>query len=87
MSFTNLRQFVTEIDTKVHDDSMSFIQFYLFSILKHDMDFGQVQIMEFSRHLLRKCGISIAFGVIFNQTAVKKTWENIKCHIFYRVIL
>ena len=27
---------------------------YLFSMLKHDMDFGQVQVMEFSWHLLRK---------------------------------
>ena len=60
---------------------------YLFFMLQHDMDFGQVQVMEFPWHLLRKwrdfpCG----FGLIFepNQTAVKKTWENIKCHIFYR---
>ena len=31
-----------EIDTKFHDDSMSFIQvfFSLLSMLKHDMDFG-----------------------------------------------
>ena len=27
--------------------------------------------------------ISIGFGLIFDQTAVKKTWEN-PCHIFYR---
>ena len=27
---------------------------YLFSILKHDMDFGQVQVMEFPSHFLRK---------------------------------
>ena len=63
---------------------------YLFSMLEHDMDFGQVQVMECPRHLLRKwwdfpCG----FGLIFepNQTAVKKIWENIKCHIFYRVVV
>ena len=24
-------------------------------MLKHDMDFGQVQVMEFPWHLLRKC--------------------------------
>ena len=28
--------------------------FYLFSMLKHDMDFGQVQVMEFPWDLLRK---------------------------------
>ena len=28
--------------------------FYLFSMLKHEMDFGQVQVMEFLYHLLRK---------------------------------
>ena len=27
---------------------------YLFSMLEHDMDFGQVQVMEFPWHLLRK---------------------------------
>ena len=64
-------------------------RFYLFSMLEHDMDFNQVQVMGFPLYLLRKwwdfpCG----FGLIFepNQTAVKKTWEHIKCHIFYRVI-
>ena len=62
-------------------------RFYLFSMLKHDMDFGQVQVMEFPWHLLRKwwdfpCG----FGLIPepNQTPVKKTWDN-PCHIFDRV--
>ena len=29
-------------------------RFYLFSMLEHDMDFGQVQVMEFPWHLLRK---------------------------------
>ena len=29
-------------------------RFYLFSMLGHDMDFGQVQVMVFSWHLLRK---------------------------------
>ena len=29
-------------------------RFYLFSMLKHDMDFGQGQVMEFLRHLVRK---------------------------------
>ena len=34
-------------------------------------------------------GISSGFGLIFepNETAVKKTWENTKCHIFYGVII
>ena len=29
-------------------------RFYLFPMFRHDMDFGQVQVMEFSWHLLRK---------------------------------
>ena len=29
-------------------------RFYLFSMLEHDTDFGQVQVMEFPWHLLRK---------------------------------
>ena len=28
--------------------------FYLFSMLEHGMDFGQVQVMEFPWHFLRK---------------------------------
>ena len=62
-------------------------RFYLFSMLEHDMDFGQVQVMEFPWHFRRKWwDFPSGFGLIFesNQTAVKKTWENIKCHIFYR---
>jgi len=45
---------LVQMDTKFHDCSMSFIQYYLFSMLKHDMDFEQVQVMEFPWHLLRK---------------------------------
>ena len=45
---------LVQIDTQFHDDSMSFIQVLLVSILKHDMDSGQVEVMEFPRHLLRK---------------------------------
>ena len=47
--------------------------FYLFSMLEHDMDFGQVQVMEFHRICYENDGISIGFGLIFDQTAVKKT--------------
>ena len=60
-------------------------RFYLFIHMpKHDMDFTEVQVMKFPWHSLRKwwnfpCG----FGVIFDQAAVKETWEN-QCHIFYR---
>ena len=43
-----------KFDTKLHDHSMSFIRAFLFSMQKHDMDFGQVQVMEFPWHLLRK---------------------------------
>ena len=28
--------------------------YYLFSMLEHDMEFGQVQVIELSGHLLRK---------------------------------
>ena len=58
-------------------------RFYLFFMLEHDMDFGQVQVMEFSWHFLRNDGISIEFDAIFDQTPVKKTRENPR-HIFYR---
>ena len=44
---------LVQIDTKFHDDSMSFIQIYLFSMLEHDVDVGEVQVMEFPGHLLR----------------------------------
>ena len=45
---------LVQIHTKFHDYSMSFIQFYLYSMLEHDTDFGQVQVMGFPGHLLRK---------------------------------
>ena len=62
----------------------TFIQLvYLLAMLEHDMNFGQVQVMEFPWHLLKNGGISIGFGLIFDQTAVKKTREN-PCHIFNR---
>ena len=61
-------------------------RFYLFSLLQYDMDFGQVQVMEFPWYFLKDDGISIRFGVIFDQTAVKKLWEN-PCHIFHKVNL
>ena len=50
--------------------------FYLFSMLEHDTDFGQVQVMKFPWHLLRKWwDFPSGFGLIPepNQTAVKKT--------------
>ena len=45
---------LVQIHTKFHHHTMSFIRFYLFSMLEHDMDFGQVQVMELPWHLLRK---------------------------------
>jgi len=81
----------TAVWSKLTPNSMTIpchlYSFYKFSILKHDMDFGQVQVMEFPWGLLRKwwdfpCG----FGVIVDQTAVKKTWGS-PCHIFYREII
>ena len=52
--------------------------YYLFSMLEHDMDFGQVQVMEFPWYLLRKwwdfpCG----FGLILEQTVVEKTRKSL----------
>ena len=63
-------------------------RFYLFSMLKHDMNFGQVQVMEFPWHLPRKWRDFRRIWSHFrpNQTAVEKTWGN-PCHIFYRVYL
>ena len=48
---------------------MSFIQvlFFVLSVLEHDMDFGQGQVMEFPRHVLGNDGISIGFGFVFTQ--------------------
>ena len=44
-------------------------RFHLFSMLEHDKDFGQVQVMEFPWHLLKSDGISRADSVSFsNQT-------------------
>ena len=49
-------------------------RFCLFSMLEHDMDFGQVQVMEFPWHVPGKCdGISIRVSLIFDQTSLKKT--------------
>ena len=48
---------LVKIDSKFHDYSMSFIQVlsvFVFSMLEHDMDFGQGQVMEFTWRLLRK---------------------------------
>ena len=42
---------LVQIDTKFHDYSMSFIQvLFVFHIPKHDMDFTEVQVMEFPWH-------------------------------------
>ena len=77
----------TAVSSKSTSNSMAFpchlSRFYLFSMLKQDMDFGQSQVVEFPRHFLKNDGISIGFGLIFDQTAVKKTWEN-SCHVFYK---
>ena len=61
-------------------------RFYLTSMLEHDMAFGQVQVMEFPWHLLRKWW---DFHRIWSHFRTKpnsrqKTWEN-PCHSFYRV--
>ena len=46
---------LVQIDTKFHDVSMSFTQIlFVFHAGTYDMDFGQVQVMEFPWHLLRK---------------------------------
>ena len=52
MSFhvTNRRQF----GPNPHQIPCHLSRFYLFSMLEHDMDFLQVQVMEFTWYLLRK---------------------------------
>ena len=40
---------------------------------KNDIDFGQVQVMEFPWHLLKDDGILTGFSLVFDQTVVKKT--------------
>ena len=58
--------------------------FNLFSVLEHDMDFGQVQVMEFPGHLLRKWWDFHRIWSHFRwKTSVKKTWEN-PSHILFR---
>ena len=48
-------------------------RFYWFSMLEHDMDFGQVQVMEFPSHLLRKRWTFHRIRAHIRQTVVKKT--------------
>ena len=66
---------LVQIHTKFHHHTCHLSRFYLFSMMEHDMDFGQVRVMEFPWHLLRKweeIGSSVGFGLIFepDQTAV-----------------
>ena len=53
--------------------SMSFIQVYLLSMQHYDIDFGQVQVMEFPWHFQDNDGICTRFGGIFDQLAIKET--------------
>ena len=65
---------LVRIDTKFHDYSISCIQvLFVVHAQTYDMDFRHVQVMEFPWHLLRNDGISIGFGLIFEQTAIKRT--------------
>ena len=50
---TRLGGSLVQVHTKFHDYSMSFILVLFFVMLEHDMDIGQVQVMEFPWHLLR----------------------------------
>ena len=64
---------LVQIDTKFHDYFMPFIQIlFVFHMPKDDMDFTEVQAMEFSWHE-RENDPSDFIGVIFNETAIKKT--------------
>jgi len=57
-----LRHFIPQIDgslsSKLTQNFMTnpchLSRYYLCSMLEHDMDFGQIQVMEFPWHLLRK---------------------------------
>ena len=81
-------------DMDSHRNSMTIpchlSRFYVVSMPDNDMDFGQVQVMEFPWHLLKKwwdfpCG----FGLIFkpDQTAVNMAWDKIPDTFFTGILL
>ena len=76
---------LVQIQTKFHDYSMTIIQVLLVfhAEIWHGFCISSSHgiSMAFSKKMSR---ISIGFGLILDQTAVKKTRKNIKCHIFYR---
>ena len=74
---TNWRQFWSKLTRNSMNIPCHLYRFYLLSMRKHDMDFGQIQVMEFSWHLLRKWwDFPFGFGLIFDQTAVENRGEN-----------
>jgi len=64
-----------KIDIKFHDYSMSFAQvLFVLHMPKHVMDCTEVQVIECPWHERENDPLAfIGFGVIFNQTAIKKT--------------
>ena len=56
-------------------------RFYLFSMLKHILDFGQVQVVEFPWHFLKNVGISICL-VSFSTKLLSKRREKIRVTFF-----
>ena len=56
--------------------------FYLFSMLEHDMDFGQVQVMEFPWHLPRKWWGFLSDLVSFSTKLPSRIHEKIHVTFF-----
>jgi len=84
-SLSQIDDSLVQIETKFHDYSMSFIQVLFFSMLKHDMDFGQVQVMEFLWHFLRKWWDVHRIWSHFRPNCHQKDYRN-PCYIFHRVV-
>ena len=72
-----------QIHTKFHDYSMSFIQvLFVYHSKTWQWILDKFKSWNFHDIYQENDGICIGFGLIFDQAAVKKTWEN-PCHIFY----
>ena len=72
------RQFVIEIDANAMTIPCLLSRFYLFSMLEHDMNFVQVQVMEFPWHLPRKWWDLVPFS-----TKLPSKWhEKIPATVF-----
>ena len=75
---------LVDMDTKFHDHSMHiYTGFICFPSSNMIWILSKFNSWNFYGIYKENDGISIGLGLIFDQTAVKKTCEN-PCHIFYR---